>query len=62
VVVAVAVVFVGAIGTWAVSLAEGGSLGLLDFLWATEGLLVPVELVVAILAAAWGARSGPVVA
>jgi hypothetical protein len=45
-----------------VSRAEGGSLGLLDFLWATDGILVPVELAIAIVAASWGARSGPIVA
>ena len=55
-----AVVVVGAIGTWVVALAQGGSLGLVDFLWATSGLLVPAEAVVTVLAAAWGARAGPI--
>jgi hypothetical protein len=59
---AIIVVLVAALGTWAVSRAEGGSLGLLDFLWATDGILVPVELAIAIVAASWGARSGPIVA
>jgi hypothetical protein len=58
--VAVLVVVAGAIGAWLVALAEGGKLGILDYLWATTGLLVPFELVVAVLAAAWGARNGPV--
>ncbi|HEX7949365.1 MAG TPA: hypothetical protein VF494_03370 [Candidatus Limnocylindrales bacterium] len=60
IVVALAVVAVGAVGTWVIAANEGGSLGLLDFLWATTGLLVPAELVVAVLAAAWGANAGPV--
>jgi hypothetical protein len=58
---AAAVVLVGAVGAWLLAVAEGGTLGLLDYLWATSGLLVPFELVIALLAAAWGARSGPIV-
>jgi hypothetical protein len=57
---ALAVVIVGAVGSWLVALAEGGALGFLDYLWATSGLLVPFELVIALLAAGWGARNGPV--
>lgn len=57
---ALVVVAVGAIGSWLVAAGQGGSLGLIDFLWATTGLLVPAELVVAVLAATWGANAGPV--
>ncbi len=57
---AIAAVAVGAVGTWLFARAEGGALGLVDFLWATTGLLVPAEAVVAALAAAWGVRSGPI--
>lgn len=57
---AIGVVVVGALGSWLIAIGEGGSLGLVDFLWATTGLLVPAELVVASLAAAWGANAGPV--
>jgi hypothetical protein len=57
---AVVVVVVGAIGIWLLALQQGGALGFLDFLWATSGILVPVELAVAALAAAWGAGAGPV--
>lgn len=57
---ALGVVVVGALGSWLIAIGEGGSLGLVDFLWATTGLLVPAELVVAALAAAWGANAGPV--
>lgn len=60
IVLALAVVAVGAIGTWLIALGQGGSLGPVDFLWATTGLLVPAELVVAVVAAAWGANAGPV--
>jgi hypothetical protein len=60
IVLALAVVAVGAVGSWLIAAGEGGSLGLLDFLWATTGLLVPAELVVAVVAAAWGANAGPV--
>jgi hypothetical protein len=56
----VVVVLIGAVGAWLVGLAEGGNIGLLDFLWATTGLLVPAELVIAVLAAAWGAGAGPI--
>jgi hypothetical protein len=54
------VVAVGAIGTWLIALGQGGTLGLVDFLWATTGLLVPAEAVVAAAAAAWGAGAGPI--
>ena len=60
IVVALGVVAVGAIGSWLIAAGQGGSLGLLDFLWATSGLLVPAEALVAGLAAAWGAGAGPV--
>jgi len=57
---AAVVVLLGAVGSWLIGLAEGGSIGLLDFVWATTGLLVPVELLVAAAAAAWGASAGPI--
>lgn len=60
IVLALVVVAVGAVGTGLIALGQGGSLGLLDFLWATSGLLVPAEAIVAVLAAAWGANAGPV--
>ncbi len=57
---AVAAVAVGAVGTWLFARAEGGALGLVDFLWATTGLLVPAEALVAAIAASWGVRAGPI--
>jgi hypothetical protein len=56
----VGMVIAGAVGSWLVALAQGGTLGLLDYAWATSGLLVPFEIVIALLAAAWGARNGPI--
>jgi len=60
IVVALAAVLVGALGTWVVALGQGGDLGLIDFLWATTGILVPLELLIAAVAAAWGAGAGPI--
>jgi len=57
---AVLLVLGGAVGAWLVGRAEGGDLGFIDYLWATTGLLVPFELLIAIAAAAWGARNGPI--
>jgi hypothetical protein len=53
-------VAVAALGIWLIARAEGGTLGLFDFLWATGGLLVPAEAIVAALAAAWGESAGPI--
>jgi hypothetical protein len=57
---AVGAVLVAAVATWLFARSEGGALDPLTYLWETFGLLVPVELVVAGLAAAWGASAGPV--
>jgi hypothetical protein len=53
-------VVVGAVGTWLIALAQGGDLGLFDYLWATRGVLVPFELLIAAIAASWGAGAGPI--
>lgn len=57
---AVGAVLVGAVGGWLIALGEGGALGLVDYLWALTGVLVPVEGIVAALAAAWGLSAGPI--
>lgn len=57
---AVAAVVVADVGTWLYALREGGTLGLLDYLFETFGPFVPGELLVAALGALWGASSGPV--
>jgi hypothetical protein len=53
-------VVIGAIGTWLHAIAEGGALGLVDYLLETFGGIVPAELVIGAIAAAWGAGAGPV--
>ena len=53
-------IVVAAVGTWLHALAEGGALGLLDYLFETFGVIVPLELLIATVAAAWGAGAGPV--
>jgi hypothetical protein len=47
-------------GTWLLARAEGGVLDPITYLWTTFGLGIPAQAVVATLAAAWGAGSGPV--
>lgn len=58
--IAILAVIIGALATWLFARAEGGTLGFLDYLTETFGLFTPAELLVAALAAAWGAGAGPV--
>ncbi|HYN70727.1 MAG TPA: hypothetical protein VEX41_11050 [Candidatus Eisenbacteria bacterium] len=60
VVLAIGAVAFAAIATWLFAQSEGGALGLFDYLWSTFGLLVPTEIVVAALGAAWGSGAGPI--
>jgi len=53
-------VVLGAAGTWLHALAEGGALGPVDYLLDTFGIIVPAELVIGAIGAAWGAGAGPV--
>ncbi len=53
-------VVVAAAGTWLHALAEGGALGPIDYLLEAFGIIVPVELGIAAITAAWGAGAGPV--
>lgn len=57
---AAAAVAVAALATWLFARSIGGTLGPVDYLLTTFGPFVPAELVLASLAAAWGARAGPV--
>jgi hypothetical protein len=57
---AIAAVLLGDVGLWLVARQQGGTLGLLDFLWATFGPFVPGDVIVATLTAWWGASAGPV--
>jgi len=53
-------VVIGAVGTWLHAIAEGGALGLIDYLLDAFGGIVPAELVIGTITAAWGAGAGPV--
>ncbi len=53
---AIAVVLVGVLGSWLLSLPQGGVLGPLDYLGQTLGLLVPVMIAIAAVAAWLGSR------
>ena len=57
---ALATVVIAFIGIWLYGRGEGGTLGLLDYLWTTFGPFVPGVAIVAAIAAAWGANAGPV--
>ena len=48
------------VATWLNASAEGGTLGVLDYLWETFGLFVPGELLLAALGAVFGVSSGPI--
>jgi hypothetical protein len=58
--IAAGAVVVADVATWLNARGEGGTLGLLEYLWETFGLFVPGELFVAALGAVWGASAGPV--
>ncbi|MEO5703894.1 MAG: hypothetical protein ABIZ52_02545 [Candidatus Limnocylindrales bacterium] len=53
-------VAVAVVATWLVARNEGGTLALIDYLLQTFGPFVPAEVVLAAIAAAWGANAGPV--
>jgi hypothetical protein len=57
---AVTAVAGGAIATWLFARGEGGTLGLVDYLLETFGLVIPGEIAIAALGAIWGAGAGPV--
>jgi hypothetical protein len=44
------------VGIWLYALAEGGALGLIDYLAQAFGPLVPLQLAIAALVAWWSAR------
>jgi hypothetical protein len=54
--IAVAVVVLGQIGLWLYAGTEGGVLSLPDYLGETFGPLVPLQVVIAAVAAWWAAR------
>ena len=57
---AVAMIVLAGAGTWLLARSEGGVMDPLSYLWTTFGFGIPAQAVLAVLAAAWGAASGPV--
>lgn len=57
---ALGAIVVAGVATWLFAREEGGTLGLLDYLWTTFGPFIPGEAAIAAVAAAWGANAGPV--
>ena len=53
---AVVAVVIGQIGLWLFARTEGGVLPLFDYLAETFGILVPLEVAAAAVAAGWTAR------
>ena len=47
---------IGQVGLWWYASTEGGVLPLLDYLWQTFGVLVPIQALLAVGFAYWGAR------
>jgi len=54
--IAVGGVLLGQVGLWLYARTEGGVLAFPDYLWQTFGLLVPIQLVLALAIAWWSAR------
>lgn len=54
-VIAVAGVALGQVGLWLIARGEGGTLGVIDYLGETFGVLVPAELLIAAAVAWWRA-------
>jgi hypothetical protein len=57
---AIAMVVLAGLGTWLLARAEGGVMDPIGYLWTTFGFGVPAQAFVTVLAAAWGAASGPI--
>ena len=49
-------VALGQLGLWLVARQEGGTLGLVEYLGEVFGILVPLQLVIAVVVAWWRAR------
>jgi hypothetical protein len=60
IVLVLAAIVVADVLTWRFAIQEGGTLGLIDYLFTTFGPFVPGELIVGLLGAWWGASSGPI--
>ena len=53
-------VLLGGAATWVLARAEGGVMDPVSYLWTTFGFGILAQAIVAVLAAAWGAASGPI--
>ncbi|HTK45800.1 MAG TPA: hypothetical protein VL749_10660 [Patescibacteria group bacterium] len=51
---------VASVAIWLHAIGEGGTLGFIDYQLETFGPFIPGEVVIGFLAAAWGARAGPI--
>ncbi len=49
-------VVLGQLGLWLVARQEGGTLGLVEYLGEVFGILVPLQLAIALVVASWRAR------
>jgi hypothetical protein len=58
--IGVGMVVLGGVLAWLIARGEGGVLDPATYLWTTYGFGIPIQAVVAALAAAWGAASGPI--
>ena len=58
--IALAMVVLAGIATWLLARSEGGVMDPVGYLWTTFGFGIPAQAIVAVLAAAWGAASGPI--
>jgi hypothetical protein len=54
--IAVVGIVLGQLGVWLYARAEGGALGVLDYLWQTFGWIIPAQLAAAAGAAWWTSR------
>lgn len=57
---ALGMVVLAGLATWVLARVEGGVLDPVTYLWTVFGLGIPGQAVVAVIAAAWGAASGPI--
>jgi hypothetical protein len=58
--IAVGMIVLGSALAWLIARGEGGVLDPATYLWTTYGFGIPIQAIVAAVAAAWGAASGPI--
>ncbi len=57
---ALGMVVLAGLATWVLARTEGGVMDPISYLWTVFGFGVPAQAVIAVVAAAWGAASGPI--